>query len=285
MTIADLLHWGRARLGGGRAGLVDAEVLLSRCTGRCGASLLADARRRVNLGLVGNFKSLVERRASGEPVAYLSGQREFWSLELGITPDVLIPRAESELLVERVLAHAARRGRDVTTLLELGTGSGAIALALASELPHCAVVATDISPAALEVAERNRRELALGGVEFRLGDWFEAVAARRFDMIVSNPPYLAPDDDHLRQGDLRFEPKLALVSPPDGLADLAAIIANAPAALHDGGMLLLEHGHDQAAAVREMFARAGFASIASHRDLGGNERITEGEGEGEGRAA
>lgn len=283
MTIADLLHWGRSRLGGGRAGSVDAEVLLSHSTGRCGASLLADARGRVSRNLVGNFESLVERRAGGEPVAYLSGQREFWSLELGITPDVLIPRAESELLVERVLAHAAHR--DVATLLELGTGSGAIALALASELPRCAIVATDISPAALEVAERNRRKLALGNLEFRLGDWFEAVPARRFDMIVSNPPYLAPDDRHLRQGDLRFEPQLALVSPPDGLADLAAIIANAPAALHDGGMLLLEHGHDQAAEVREMFARAGFASIASHRDLGDNERITEGEGEGEGPAA
>ena len=222
----------------------------------------------------GEYKSLVERRARGEPVAYLNGQKEFWSLALAVTPDVLIPRPETELLVEEVLARVRPSRR--ADILELGTGSGAIAVALASELPHCAIVATDLSAAALSVAEHNRQKLALENIAFCLGHWFQAVSSRRFDLIVANPPYIAADDPHLGQGDLRFEPTAALVSPPDGLTDLGLIITGAPAHLNAGGMLLLEHGYEQAAAVRDLFKRNRFVSVATRRDFGGNERVTGG---------
>lgn len=277
VVVDEWLRWARKRLEGIDDRGIDAETLLSCATGQCGAALIAAGGRRVPAGPAGDYQSLVERRARGEPVAYLTGQKEFWSLELAVTPDVLIPRPESELLVERALCHATRHA--IETLLDLGTGSGAIALALASELPGCRIVATDISSAALEVAKRNRRRLearrvALQPVEFCPGDWFEAVPGRRFDLIVSNPPYIDPDDGHLRRGDLRFEPELALVSQRGGLADLARIIAGAPVYLNAGGWLLLEHGYDQGPAVRGMFARNGFVSIATHRDLGGRERVT-----------
>ena len=274
MTIDQLLRWARERLGDD-SGMIDAETLLSCVTGESGAALIAGARREVPGRQAGEFQSLVERRARGEPVAYLIGQKEFWSLRLKITPDVLIPRPESELLVEQVVAGASHRAG--AAILELGTGSGAIALALASELPHCRIVATDISPAVLEVAKHNRRKLALESVEFCRGDWFEAVAARRFDIIVSNPPYIAPDDRHLRRGDLRFEPHSALVAARNGLADLALITSDAPFYLNAGGLLLLEHGYDQSAAVREMFGQNGFVSVTTYRDLSGHERVTGGQ--------
>ena len=166
--------------------------------------------------------------------------------------------------------------REITDLLEMGTGSGAIALALAGELPQCTIVATDSCPAALEVAQYNRRKLALENIEFCPGHWFQAVPARRFDLIVANPPYIAPGDPHLHQGDVRFEPRPALVSPPDGLADLGRIIAGASAHLNPGGMLLVEHGYDQASAVRDLFKQNRFTSVATRRDLGGHERVTRG---------
>ena len=274
VTVEELLNWARARLGGGNDGLIDAEALLSRITGKSAASLIADNRRPVSEPQAVDFKSLVERRARGEPVAYLNGQKEFWSLALSVTPDVLIPRPETELLVEEVLARV-RPSRRIS-ILELGTGSGAIAVALASELPHCAIVATDLSAAALSVAEHNRQKLALGNIAFCSGSWFQAVSGRRFDLIVANPPYIAAADPHLGQGDLRFEPASALVSPPDGLTDLGLIITGAPAHLNAGGMLLLEHGYEQAAAVRDLFKRNRFVSVATRRDFGGNERVTGG---------
>ena len=274
VTVETLLNWARARLGGGADGLIDAEALLSRITGKSAASLIADNRKPVSEPQAGDYKSLVERRARGEPVAYLNGQKEFWSLALTVTPDVLIPRPETELLVEEVLARV-RPSRRID-ILELGTGSGAIAVALASELPHCAIVATDLSAAALSVAEHNRQKLALENIAFCLGHWFQAVSSRRFDLIVANPPYIAAADPHLGQGDLRFEPASALVSPPDGLTDLRLIITGAPAHLNAGGMLLLEHGYEQASAVRDLFKRNRFVAVATRRDFGGNERVTGG---------
>ena len=274
VTVETLLGWARARLGGSADGLIDAEALLSRITGKSAASLIADNRRPVSDQQAGDYKSLVERRARGEPVAYLNGQKEFWSLALSVTPDVLIPRPETELLVEEVLARIRPSRR--ADILELGTGSGAIAVALASELPHCAIVATDLSAAALSVAAHNRQKLALENIAFCRGHWFQAVSSRRFDLIVANPPYIAAADPHLRQGDLRFEPTAALVSPPDGLTDLRLIITGAPAHLNAGGMLLLEHGYEQAAAVRDLFKRNRFVSVATRRDFGGNERVTGG---------
>jgi len=321
-TVADLLREARdclAAAGGGDgngngdgAGAgddainaqVDAEVLLSHATGLPVAAQVAAAGRRVPAAPAAAFRALVARRARGEPVAYLTGRKAFWSLELTVTPAVLIPRPETELLVETALAFAAgRRGSRRFRALELGTGSGAVALALARELPDAAITATDSSAAALQVARANYRRLraaagatartaagdsaqpGLGAVEFRLGDWFNALPARsrfdppsrsRFDLIVCNPPYIAPGDPHLQRGDLCFEPRAALVSANHGLADLEKIIASAPPHLNPGGMLLLEHAHTQATAVRELFSRHHFTVITTHPDLAGHARVTGG---------
>jgi len=284
MTVADLLREARACLaaagGDGVDARVDAEILLARATGLGAAAIVANAERGVPGAPAAAFQALVARRAGGEPVAYLTGRKEFWSLELTVTPAVLIPRPETELLVEQALACAA--GRRGLRVLDLGTGSGAVALALAFELRGCAITATDSSPAAIAVARANHRKLAAaqpgsGAVEFRIGDWFAALPeGERFDLIVCNPPYIAPHDPHLRQGDLRFEPRAALVSARGGLADLAKIITDAPPRLNPGGALLLEHGHTQAAAVRDMLSRHNFTAIATDRDLGGHERVTHG---------
>ncbi len=274
VTVGELLRRARARLGDDNDGRNDAEALLSAVIDQSVATFIAHPQQPISEDEVADFQSLLERRARGEPVAYLLGQKEFWSLTLNVTPDVLIPRPETELLVEEVLAHAARH--KVADILELGTGSGAIAVALAGELPQCAIVATDISAAALEVAKRNAQPLGWERIEFCSGDWFDAVAARRFDLIVSNPPYIAPDDPHLQQGDVRFEPDSALVSPPNGLADLERIIIGTPGYLNAGGTLLLEHGYDQSAAVRALLKQNSFVSIVTRRDLGGHERVSGG---------
>ncbi|MGR3984026.1 MAG: peptide chain release factor N(5)-glutamine methyltransferase [Gammaproteobacteria bacterium] len=272
-TPAELHRWARARLAhSGNAG-GDADALLCAGTGRNTAAIIAGAAKPVPPRQAARFRKLVARRARGEPLAYLLGEREFWSLRLAVTPDVLIPRIETELLVECALAHAARR--EVAAILELGTGSGAVALALAGEL-RCDITATDIAGAALQVASRNRRRHRATRVELRRGDWFDAAPPRRFDLIVSNPPYVAPHDRHLREGDLRFEPKSALVAQCNGFAEIAKIIRAAPHYLRGGGMLLLEHGCTQAATVRELLAERGFGGIATRRDLGGRERVSGG---------
>jgi release factor glutamine methyltransferase len=212
----------------------------------------------------------------GEPLAHLVGHREFWSLQLEVNRHVLVPRPETELLVERVLALASERR--VRSVLDLGTGSGAIALAIASELPHCAVVATDCSAAALSVARRNARNLDLQSVDIRMGDWFQAVPGMQFDVIVSNPPYVSPDDPHLRGTDLRFEPQQALLAAENGLADIRKLVNSAGGYLESGGVLLLEHGCDQGENVRELLRRGGFGAIKTCRDLAGLERVTLGHG-------
>jgi release factor glutamine methyltransferase len=214
----------------------------------------------------------VRRRLAGEPVAYLTGRREFWSLDLEVTPDVLVPRPETELLVERALAVLA--GVQAPAVLDLGTGSGAIALAIASTRPDAAVTATDASPAALAVAERNARRLGISNVSFRAGDWYAALDRGRFDVILSNPPYVAAGDPALAA--LAHEPLRALVAGPDGLAALAAVAAGARERLRPGGWLLVEHGAGQGAAVRDLLTRAGLASVATRADLAGHERASEG---------
>lgn len=300
MTIAQWLRWGRACLDSGlraeltdgmaddmKDSLVDAEALLSAAIGKSTAEMIAAADWVVPDCAAENFQSLVRRRAHGEPVAYLLGQKEFWSLMLSITPDVLIPRAETELVVEETLARlAGNQATHKATILELGSGSGAIAIALASELPRATIVATDNAPAALKIAAHNARKLALesidmgniamGNIEFRLGDWFHAVAAQRFDIIIANPPYIATDDHHLKRGDLRFEPRAALVSKSNGLADLKQIITTATSHLNANGMLLVEHGYEQASAVRSLFQQHQFTAITTRRDISGNERVTGG---------
>ena len=217
--------------------------------------------------------ALVERRAAGEPVAYLTGTREFYGREFLVTPAVLIPRPETELLVELALAHfPGWRGLRV---LDLGTGSGALAVTLALELEVAELVALDRSREALWVAMANAAKLG-ASVSFVQSDWFGALGDEQFELIVSNPPYIAAGDPHLERGDVRFEPRAALAAGPQGLDDLAEIVAGAPARLVDGGWLFLEHGYDQAAAARSLLADAGFAAIASWADLAGIERVSGG---------
>jgi len=220
------------------------------------------------------YEALAARRLAGEPMAYLLGHREFMGHRFRVSPDVLIPRPDTEVLVETALAAIA--GLSAPAVLELGTGSGAIAISIALARPDARVTATDVSEAALKVAAGNAWELA-ASVRFAAGSWYAAVpAGEGFDLIVSNPPYVASGDPHLAQGDVRFEPRGALTDGADGLSDLARIVAGAPAFLRPGGALWMEHGWDQAAAVRGLLARAGFERVESRRDLAGIERISGG---------
>ena len=250
----------------------DAALLLAHVLGRSRGWLYAHGDAAVPGSDAARFADLVARRAAGEPVAYLVGTRGFWRFDLAVGPDTLIPRPETELLVELALARIAPQ-RPVR-VADLGTGSGAIALALASERPQATLVATDASAGALGVAGRNARTLGVRNVEFRQGDWFAPLAGERFDLIASNPPYIAEDDAHLVQGDLRFEPRAALASGVDGLDAIRAIAAAAPAHLRDHGWLLVEHGWKQGAAVRALFEAAGLIDVATERDLEQRDRVT-----------
>lgn len=249
---------------------LDAEVLVAHVLGLDRAALIAARSRSLDQDVQRRAESLIDRRAHGEPVAYLTGQREFWSLPLAVTPAVLIPRPESELLVERVLAHIPA-GIDAS-IADLGTGSGAIALAIARERPRALVTGSDVSPAALGLAQRNARRLNVGNANFRHAAYLAAFG--QFNLIVSNPPYVAEGDPHL--ADLRFEPATALASGPDGLDALRVIVREAFHHLRAPGWLLVEHGAQQGAAVRALFAQAGFTAIETRRDLAGHERATGG---------
>lgn len=253
---------------------LDAEILLAHVLQMHRSHLFAHPEQRVDNNQMRLFALLVVGRGKGRPVAYLTGQREFWSLNLKVGPDTLIPRPETELLVEQSLRYVPVAAR--WYLLDLGTGSGAVALALAKERPHCRITATDISRAALAMARENAATLGIGNVEFMQGEWFAPLAGRRYSLIVSNPPYVADEDPHLHAGDLRFEPRRALTGGPDGLAAIRKIVLRAPAHLDTGGVLLLEHGHDQAARVQELLTAAGFSEIQTFRDLAGIERISVG---------
>lgn len=252
---------------------IDLRVLLGHALDRPLSWLLAHPEAIIDVSARLVFESLWQRRKAGEPVAYLTGEREFHGLSLRITPAVLIPRPETELLVDCAL-DLLPAGKP-TRMADLGTGSGAIAVASAFRRPLLQAVATDISSEALEVAGDNARRLGVAGrCSFRHGSWLAALGLERFDCVVSNPPYIADQDAHLGQGDLRFEPRGALAAGSDGLHDLRIIIAGAGAHLHAGGHLLLEHGHDQAAAVRTAMLAAGFSQVHSVRDLAGIERVT-----------
>ena len=257
----------------------EAEMLLAHALGKPRSWLYAWGDAAVPALVAEAFDRLVTRRAAGEPVAYLVGRRGFWTLELEVGPDTLIPRPETEQLVELALERLPA-GRPLT-VADLGTGSGAIALAIASERPQAQVHATDASPGALAVARANAARLGLDNVRCHAGawgDWYGALAAAlagaRCDLIASNPPYIAEGDAHLSRGDLRFEPATALSSGADGLDAIRAIVAGAPAHLHAGGWLLLEHGLDQGAAIRALLAQAGFVETATYADLEGRERVT-----------
>ncbi|MGK0673686.1 MAG: peptide chain release factor N(5)-glutamine methyltransferase [Halothiobacillaceae bacterium] len=271
MLIGQALHWAVERLKDGDSPRADAEILLAHVLHRPRSYLLAWPERGLLPGQWTAFQALVERRARGEPVAYLTGSREFFGLDLAVSNAVLIPRPETELLVEAVLE---RMPAGPCAVADLGTGSGAIALAIAKMRPNAWVVAVDASPQALAVARVNVERLGLWNVELRAGEWCQGLADGRFDMIVSNPPYIREDDPHLAQGDVRFEPIMALASGADGLDAIRAILACAPVHLSPGGWLLFEHGFDQADAVAELMRKAGFVDVESLRDMLGHGRVT-----------
>ncbi len=262
---------------------LDAELLLGKILGLPRSGLIAHDREPVDDARAQAYAGLIELRLKGAPVAYLTGVREFWSLTLAVTPDVLVPRPETELLVELALQRLA--ADRPSTVLDLGTGSGAIALAIACERPHAQITAIDISRPALEVAARNGRDLAaarngpglaqspeLSRIDWRLGSWFEPVPGQRFDLIVANPPYVAAADPALEN--LAAEPITALTPGPTGLEALAMIAGGAAAHLGPRGWLLLEHGSDQGPAVAQLLAQHGFTGIRSHLDFSNKPRVT-----------
>ena len=254
----------------------EAEVLLGAALGRTRAWLLAHPEERIlDCEATDRYEAGVTRRSHGEPVAYILGEKEFWSLPLAVGPGVLVPRPETELVVERALARFPPDA--AFAALDLAAGSGAIALAIAHERPGCRMTATDLSAVAVETTRANAARLGLAArVEVAQGSWFEAVADRTFDLIVSNPPYIAADDPRVEPGVRRFEPPQALFSGPTGLEALSVIVAGAAQHLVAGGWLIVEHGDAQGAAVRGLFEGAGFADVRTDRDLAGRERCTEG---------
>jgi release factor glutamine methyltransferase len=251
---------------------LDAEVLLSTALGVGRSALIARGSEPLSEDALRTYRNLIEQRRSGMPVAYLTGRREFWSLPLKITPAVLVPRHETEILVEVALKHVPKSAQ--CAVLDLGTGSGAVALAIACERPLAHVVGVDVSPGALGVARDNARGLGLHNVNFRLGSWFDAVPDERFDVVVANPPYIADGDPALDA--LAAEPALALIAGPEGLDALAAIVAEAPSHLTRDGWLLLEHGSTQQLEVARLMQRSGFAAVDSHSDYSGLPRVTRG---------
>ncbi|WP_163559600.1 peptide chain release factor N(5)-glutamine methyltransferase [Halomonas sp. NO4] len=262
---------GRLTEAGSPSPRLDAELLLCHALGRDRTWLYTWGDREAPTLARARCEALVAARALGHPVAYLTGEREFWGLPLATHPSTLIPRPDTETLVEVALARATRaQGR----LLDLGTGSGAIALAFASERPGWQVLGVDRQPEAVALARRNAERLGIANAAFRVSDWFVALAGERYALIVANPPYVAEDDPHLAQGDVRFEPASALVAGPEGLDDLRYLVAAAHEHLEPGGWLALEHGHAQGTAVRELLTAVGYADVASRRDLAGHERVS-----------
>lgn len=276
-TISDALHTATVLLEHSTSSpRLDAELLLEHVTGLTRASFRAMPERELPAQAGWAFRQLVTRRAQGEPIAYIRGYHEFWSLPLEVTPAVLIPRPETELVVERALALAPP---ELQRIADLGTGSGAIALALASERRDSEIVGTDVSEDALHVARRNAATLRLTNASFCKGRWYEALAGERFDLMVSNPPYIAAGDPDLAQDVYRHEPRLALIPGPTGLEAIEVIVRGAPDHLAPGGWLIVEHGWKQASAVRNLLVQNGFTHVRSSADLAGHERVTEGRSE------
>jgi release factor glutamine methyltransferase len=251
---------------------LDAEVLLAFVLGKERSFLRAWPEKQLDDEQLARYRRLIEKRTSGAPIAYLVGKREFWSRDFQVNAAVLIPRPETELLVELALGSAPEN--TPLQLLDLGAGSGIIAITLAAERPATEVLGVDICAAALRIAQTNAARLGVKNVRFLRSDWFAQIPPSVFDIIVGNPPYIAPGDPHLRQGDVRFEPQGALVSAQQGLGDIARIVAGAKVYLKPDGHLLLEHGYDQQDAVQSLFRQQGYAQIRTHCDLAGQPRIT-----------
>jgi len=253
---------------------LDAEILLHTMTGIPRAMAYARPERLLTPEQVEDLQMVIDRRITGEPMAYITGTQEFWSMPLKVSPAVLIPRPETELLVERALELVPLE--QPAQVLDLGTGSGAIALAIALARPHAQVTAVDISHDALKIARANQHSVGVKNLDLRLSDWFSALAGRAFDVIVGNPPYVAANDPELSPHVTAFEPGNAVVAGPTGLEAIERITVSAPLYLSRDGTLALEHGWRQADDVRALLVRAGFSRVRSHRDLAGHERVTEG---------
>ncbi|ATG01409.1 N5-glutamine S-adenosyl-L-methionine-dependent methyltransferase [Lelliottia amnigena] len=270
----DFQHWLRvaiAELSESESPRRDAEILLEHVTGKARTFILAFGETALTADQHAQLSALLSRRKAGEPVAHLTGEREFWSLPLYVSAATLIPRPDTECLVEHALA---RLPATACRILDLGTGTGAIALALASERPDCQVTAVDVMPDAVALALRNAARLGFNNVKIQQSSWFDALVGQQFDMIVSNPPYIDECDPHLSQGDVRFEPLTALVAADEGLADIAHIVTVSRQYLTAGGWLLIEHGWTQAEAVRALFTQAGYERVETCQDYGGNDRLT-----------
>lgn len=272
MTIEQALRQGAGRIVSDSPDL-DAQLLLGAATGRSRSSLFAWSDKRLTAEQATEYERLLTRRQAGEPVAYLVGRREFWSLPLVVSPATLIPRPDTECLIEQALELDLPQQARV---VDLGTGTGAIALALASERPGWRILGADQAAAAIDLAQHNAQELGLERVQFLVSDWFSSLPLEPFDLIVSNPPYICQQDPHLSQGDVRYEPSSALVAGEGGLAALKHIIEKAPQWLKPGGWLVLEHGYDQGEVVAGLLAAAGFISIGLRHDYGGQPRISQG---------
>ena len=271
MRIDDALTWGEFLLAGSDSPLLDAQVLLAHVLGKETIYLLTWPERDLSREHKAEFEDLVQKRINGVPVAHLTGMREFWSLPLKVNDSTLIPRPDTEILVESALEICS----ESADILDMGTGTGAIILALASELPRASCTGIDFSQDAVQLAETNAQNLKINNVVFKRSNWFENVTGQ-FDMIVSNPPYIDKNDHHLQQGDVRFEPLSALVAENKGLADIELIAQQATSYLKKGGTLLIEHGFDQGACVRDIFSNCGYSLIKTRKDYGDNERVTMG---------
>jgi release factor glutamine methyltransferase len=270
-TIKQALRMASHAIAGSDTVQLDAELLLAAVLGKSRTYLYTWPEQVLSPSERSYFESVLERRVMGEPVAYILGTRDFWTLTLRVNRHVLIPRPETELLVETALALVTTQE---ACIADLGTGSGAIALAVASERPVWKVVATDMSGDALTVASDNASQLNIVNVEFRQGSWCDALPPQLFDLIVSNPPYIDAADAHLTQGDLRFEPHSALVAADDGLADIRTLCSQAPQCLKPGGWLLLEHGWTQGPTVAAILQSSGLEAVRTLKDLNGNDRVS-----------
>nr|WP_086939911.1 peptide chain release factor N(5)-glutamine methyltransferase [Thaumasiovibrio occultus] len=279
MQIAQWLQTTQLQLAasGSPSPAIDAEVLLLHVLQQNRSYLFTWPDKVLDDAQLAQLSALVERRQNGEPVAYITGSREFWSLNLAVSPATLIPRPDTELLVELALAalppsHA--------TILDLGTGTGAIALAIGSERPDCKVIGVDIQPDAVALATQNGQTNGVSNCEFLPSSWFSALTTQRFELIVSNPPYIDPQDPHLSQGDVRFEPLSALIAEDKGMADIQHIATESRGFLLDGGWLMFEHGYDQGLASRQCLSALGYVEVETKQDYAGHDRVTLGRWKG-----
>jgi release factor glutamine methyltransferase len=274
-TIAEALKQASSQLTHSDSPKLDAELLLLMLLDKPRTHLFCWPDELLSEALLIDYKAAIQKRANGTPIAHLTGVREFWSRDFQVTADTLIPRPDTELLIELALENLATNPQGL--IADLGTGSGIIGITLALEKPNIEVIATDMSPKALAVAQKNAQRLAAKNIHFRLSDWFAEINEKDFQLIISNPPYIADNDPHLKQGDIRFEPNSALTSGAEGLDDIEIIATEARHHLLKGGQLLLEHGYNQAENVRRILTKKGYSNIQPHTDLAGHLRATSAE--------